>query len=179
MTYIDPDYRYMNQGYFEMNTTFGGAPQNVGNWMGRSALAGWQTGSSASSCDKEVRDKIFGNTYPSEITANERRHYYRNNVKSESFRGDPHFSDYTQKAPDSLNYNAVIKGLPLTSQFVPCPYYLPDDFVLIQFDNAQPGQNIQQFDTVTISGSEVYTVIDGAYNQTTRTRGILLCARTT
>ena len=25
MTYIDPDYRYMNQGYFEMNTTFGGA----------------------------------------------------------------------------------------------------------------------------------------------------------
>ena len=179
MTYIDPDYRYMNQAYFEMNTTFGGAPQNVGNWMGRSALAGWQTGSSASSCDKEVRDKIFGNTYPSEITANERRHYYRNNVKSESFRGDPHFSDYTQKAPDSLNYNAVIKGLPLTSQFVPCPYYLPDDFVLIQFDNAQPGQNIQQFDTVTISGSEVYTVIDGAYNQTTRTRGILLCARTT
>ena len=67
----------------------------------------------------------------------------------------------------------------MTSQFVPCPYYLPDDFVLIQFDNAQPGQNIQQFDTVTISGSEVYTVIDGAYNQTTRTRGILLCARTT
>ena len=40
------------------------------------------------------------------------------------------------------------------------------------------GQNIQQYDTVTISGSEVYTVIDGAYNQTTRTRGILLCART-
>ena len=81
--------------------------------------------------------------------------------------------------PDSLNFNAVIKGLPLTSQFVPCPFYLPDDFVLIQFDNAQPGQNIQQFDTVTISGSEVYTVINGAYNQTTRTRGILLCARTT
>ena len=25
MTYIDHDYRYMNQGYFEMNTTFGGA----------------------------------------------------------------------------------------------------------------------------------------------------------
>ena len=82
--------------------------------------------------------------------------------------------------PDSLNFNAVIKGIPLTSQFVPCPFYLPDDFVLIQFDNAQPGQNIQQFDTVTITeGSEVYTVINGSYNQTTRTRGILLCARTT
>ena len=147
--------------------------------MGRSALAGWQTGSGAHSCDREVRDKIFGSTYPSEITANERRHYYRNNDRSVSFRGDPHFSDYTQKQPDSMNHNAVIKGLPLTSQFVPCPFYLPDDFVLIQFDNAQPGQNIQQFDTVTISGSEVYTVINGSYNQTTRTRGILLCARTT
>ena len=179
MTYMDPDYRYMNQAYFEMNTTFGGGPSNVGNYMARSALAGWQTGNNANSCDKEVRDKIFGNTYPSEITANERRHYYRNNDRTVSFRGDPHFSDYTQKMPDSLNFNAVIKGIPLTSQFVPCPFYLPDDFVLIQFDNAQPGQNIQQFDTVTISGSEVYTVINGAYNQTTRTRGILLCARTT
>ena len=180
MTYMDPDYRYMDGAYFEMTTTFGGGPTNVGNYMARSALAGWQTGSSASSCDREVRDKIFGNTYPSEITSNERRHYYRNNDKSVSFRGDPHFSDYTQKMPDSLNFNAVIKGIPLTSQFVPCPFYLPDDFVLIQFDNAQPGQNIQQFDTVTITeGSEVYTVINGSYNQTTRTRGILLCARTT
>ena len=179
MTYMDPAQRYMAGGYFEMATTFGGGPSNVGNYMARSALAGWQTGSNASSCDREVRDKIFGNTYPAEITSNERRHYYRNNDKSVSFRGDPHFSDYTQKMPDSLNFNAVIKGIPLTSQFVPCPFYLPDDFVLIQFDNAQPGQNIQQFDTVTISNSEVYTVINGSYNQTTRTRGILLCARTT
>ena len=84
------------------------------------------------------------------------------------------------KQLDSLNYNAVIKGIPLSSMLVPCPFYLPDDFVLINFDHASPGQNIQQNDTITISeGSEVYTVIDGAYNQTTRTRGILLAARTT
>ena len=175
MTYMDPDYRYMDQAYFSMNTTFGGAPTNVGNWMGRSALAGWQTGSGYSSADKEVRDKIASNTYTAELGAYERRHYYRNN---ETFRGDSHFSDYTQKSPDSLNHNAVIKGIPLTSQFVPCPFYLPDDFVLIQFEHSAPGQNIQQYDTVTISGSEVYTVITGAYNQTTKTRGILLCART-
>ncbi len=175
MTYMDPDYRYMDQAYFSMNTTFGGGPSNVGNWMGRSALAGWQTGSGYNSADREVRDKIASSTYIAELGANERRHYYRNN---ETFRGDSHFNDYTQKSPDSLNHNAVIKGIPLTSQFVPCPFYLPDDFVLIQFDHSAPGQNIQQFDTVTISGSEVYTVIDGAYNQTNRTRGILLCART-
>ena len=86
----------------------------------------------------------------------------------------------SKQSPDVLNHNAVIKGIPLSSQLIPCPYYIPDDFVLIQFDHAAPGQNIQQNDTVTISeGSEVYTVIDGAYNQTTRTRGILLAARTT
>jgi len=61
---------------------------------------------------------------------------------------------------------------------VPCPYYIPDDFVLIDFDYATPSTNIQQGDTITISGSEVYTVITGSYNQTTRTRGILFCART-
>ena len=108
-------------------------------------------------------------------------HYYRNNTYSEhnNYRGDLGITDYTNKSPDVLNHNAVIKGIPLSSHMVPCPFYLPDDFVLIQFDHASPGQNIQQYDTVTISGSEVYTVIDGAYNQTNRTRGILFCARTT
>ena len=108
-----------------------------------------------------------------------RRHLYRNNSTT-NFRGYVSEDDTRNWVqPDSLNYNAVIKGIPLSSQLIPCPYYLPDDFVLINFDHASPGQNIQQNDTVTISGSEIYTVIDGAYNQDTRTRGILLAARTT
>ena len=78
------------------------------------------------------------------------------------------------------NFNAVIKGIPLATSMVPCPYYLPDDFVLIDFDYSVSAANIQQGDTITISGSEVYTVIMGSYNQTlnSRTRGILFCART-
>ena len=75
-------------------------------------------------------------------------------------------------------YNAVIKGIPLSVNIAPCPYYLPDDFVLIDFKYNVPSANIQQGDTITISGSEVYTVITGSYNQTTTTRGILFCART-
>jgi len=75
-------------------------------------------------------------------------------------------------------FNAVIKGLPLNPLLVPSPYYIPDDFVLIDFQYNIPNANIQQGDTITISGSEVYTVITGAYNQTTVTRGILFCART-
>ena len=59
----------------------------------------------------------------------------------------------------------------------PCPYYLPDDFVMIDFQINTPSANVQQGDTITISGSEVYTIITASYNQTTITRGIAFCAR--
>ena len=78
----------------------------------------------------------------------------------------------------SNNYNAVIKGIPLNSRLIPCPYYIPDDFVLIDFKYASSATNIQQGDTITISGSEVYTVITGSYNQYNETAGLLFCART-
>ena len=79
---------------------------------------------------------------------------------------------------DELQFNAVIKGMPMNSKLVPCPYYMPDDFALIDFRYNLGGVNIQQGDTVTISGSEVYEVIVASYNQTTVTRGLLFCART-
>lgn len=107
--------------------------------------------------------------------------YSRDNG-SYSRRGTNNYQDTAvqKKYMDTAtNYNAVIKGLPLNACYAPCPYYIPDDFALIQFDYATPGSNIQQGDTVTISGSEVWTVIQGSYNQTDRTRGILFCARTT
>lgn len=78
--------------------------------------------------------------------------------------------------PD-LDFNAVIKGLPISATYVPCPYYLPDDIVLIDFYYPQSNAFIAQFDTVTISPTEVYTVIDGSYNTDSVTRGILLCGR--
>ena len=78
--------------------------------------------------------------------------------------------------PDA-DYNAVVKGIPLNTLMVPSPYNMPDDFAMIDFDYASPSTNIQQGDTITISGSEVWTVITGSYNQTTRTRGMLFCAR--
>ena len=95
-------------------------------------------------------------------------------------RGGAYFnSEYADKVDDNANYGAVIKGIPLNTRLVPCPYYIPDDFALIQFDYASPDALIQMWDTVTVSGSEVYTVITASYNQTNRTRGIAFCARTT
>ena len=180
MSYFDPVYRDMSNAHHEMHTSFGNSVSQD-NWLGRQFMMGWNTGQVYYTMNTFLRDYIHATTYPTGRGNSERRHYYRNNDNSEhyNFRGDLGLTDYTNKSPDVLNHNAVIKGIPLSSHMVPCPFYLPDDFVLIQFDHASPGQNIQQYDTVTISGSEVYTVIDGAYNQTNRTRGILFCARTT
>ncbi len=101
------------------------------------------------------------------------RIYYRNNAYDVG--GSTGSADAINS---SANYNAVIKGIPLNTTMVPVPYYLPDDFVLIDFNYLSPSVNVQQGDTVTISGSEVYTVITGIYNQTTTTKGLLFCART-
>jgi hypothetical protein len=78
-----------------------------------------------------------------------------------------------------MDSNAVLKGLPLSTCMMPVPYYLPDDFVMIQFHYGSVNANIQQGDTVTVSPSEIYTVIAGSYNMTTDnvTRGVLFCGR--
>ena len=162
-------------------TTYFGAQSNYssGYYQGRLAFAGYQTGSSYANTDYYKQDYYYSTTYNHELNADEPSIYYRNNTYSTSsnFKGGNNLS--TKTSPDSVNHNAVIKGIPISGKLIPTPYYIPDDFVFIQIDIATNNQNIQQYDTVTISGSEVYTVIEGSYNQTTRTRGILFCARTT
>ena len=118
--------------------------------------------------------RVYSNSYPQSNDDRSPRTYYRDNTPSKSAGGWNNQNYVSSNA----NFNAVIKGLALNGNLIPVPYYIPDDFVLIDFDYASPSANIQQGDTVTISGSEVYTVITGSYNQTTRTRGILFCART-
>lgn len=120
---------------------------------------------------RSYKSTFYGsNTFPS-VSSDERTtgFYIRDNA-STSNRGIGISS--------SSNFNAVIKGIPINALLVPVPYYIPEEFVLIDFDYALPSATILQGDTVTISGGEVYTVITGSYNQTTRTRGILFCART-
>jgi hypothetical protein len=126
--------------------------------------------------------------YSSSGTNNYKTTQYESSIYPQNSTGEISF--YTRTSNNStgghndietLNsntfYNAVIKGIPLSAQMAPCPYYLPDDFVLIDFQINTPSVNVQQGDTITISGSEVYTVITASYNQTTTTRGIAFCAR--
>ena len=77
----------------------------------------------------------------------------------------------------AADFNAVIKGIPLNAMMVPSPYNMPDDFAIIDFVYNAPSINIQQGDTITISETEVWVVIQGCYNQTTTTRGLLFVAR--
>jgi len=136
-------------------------------------------GYSQSAEENYVDWTVESNAYPQNGTPTYARMYYRSNDNSLGFTGYQDIDITPQgRVSSEANFNAAIKGLPLNGQLLPVPYYMPDDFVLIQFHYTSASANIQQGDTITISGAEVYTVITGSYNQTTNTRGILFCART-
>lgn len=110
--------------------------------------------------------------------------YYRNYdadiPTNSSVRNSGHFNMNAA----STNFFKVIKGLPVNKYFVPQPYYLPDDFVLVQYA-FPPGETIVATgDTITISPTESYEVIiaSNSYNTFVPgfgncTRGIAFCAR--
>lgn len=68
----------------------------------------------------------------------------------------------------------IYKNIPINPHFLPVPYYLPEDFVLVEL----PWLNAAIGDTVTVSGSEIYTIIQVATNQTSIT-SLALAVRTT
>ena len=78
--------------------------------------------------------------------------------------------------------------MPICNQLAPCPYYMPDDFVMLQVA-VTPGQTeFRTGDQIDISPSEKYKVIIGD-NQKDQTGldgvtgntaiGMLFCARIT
>ena len=129
------------------------------------------TGSQYSNADSDFSSNLDGGYNKIQPNDSANRIFVRRSGghKSQSYSGTELSSD--------LAYNAVIKGIPVCSKMIPCPYYIPDDFVMIDFKYSASETNIQQGDTITISGSEVYEVIHGSYNQYGETAGILFCAR--
>ena len=72
-------------------------------------------------------------------------------------------ANYSSKVDAASNYYRPIKGLPVCGRLMPVPYYIPDDFAIIQFA-VTPGQTeFRPGDTVEVSASEVYTVIRASY----------------
>ena len=145
-------------------------------------------------CRTTSNNRKIETTYPSNInyagTANDNEvHiYYRNStydkVDNNSISNFQIASD--QISSVGVNYYKPIKGIPICNQLSPCPYYIPDDFVLIQAEVSPGATTFAVGDTVTIGTSETYTVIT-ADNQTFQTgldnvngnsaNGMLFCAR--
>ena len=148
----------------------------------RAAEYPWYPHRGYSSNDSNYVDTIYDSrSYPQSMNVLASRIYYRSEDQPQTFKGGYPYTDElnaTSRISPEANFNAVIKGLPINVNLIPCPYYLPDDFGLIEFYYNAANANIQQGDTFTISPSEVWTVITASYNQTTVTRGIAFCART-
>jgi hypothetical protein len=180
-SYLPYYYEYNSEGILMRTHTLGSSsnegPPNVSYGLAKESLYGYFRGESGSSMysidryDTNIRYNTADNTDP--------KLYYRNSsLDSITENG------VTVGVSSSADYYRVLKGIPLSNTFIPCPYYLPDDYVLIQFDTVPGLAEFYSGDTVTITaGSEVYTVIESGYVQNqssnTRTRGVLFCARTT
>ena len=95
-------------------------------------------------------------------------------------------NDDTNSVSTSAAYYRPIKGIPISNKLAPCPYYMPDDFVLIQAEVSPPATVFRSGDTVTVASGEVYTIIkaDNQINQTGLgggqvAVGMIFAARTT
>ena len=169
MTYM-PGY---NSGWSSYNNT-GNEP--VGPYsQARNAYYGYLRGDSTA--NHYVYDDYYNNI--KEGTNNATAVYYRNST----------YDKYNNVAIDSgADYYKPIKTIPVSQRMIPCPYYLPDDFVLLQVATTPGLTEFRPGDTVTVSGSEIYEVIQASYaaQQTgldgvsnNSSEGMLLLARTT
>ena len=105
--------------------------------------------------------------------------YYRNSA----------YDQHDGKSIDAnADYYKPIKGLPISNKLLPIPYYLPDDFVMLQVATTPGLVAFRTGDTITVSGSEIYEIITASYESqqngldqvnNNSTIGMLFMARTT
>ena len=81
--------------------------------------------------------------------------YYRNSFYDQ-YNGNSTASE--------ANYYKPFKGLPINERMVPCPYYLPDDFVMLQVSTTPGLTQFRTGDTVTIGETETYEIIRASYS---------------
>ena len=115
------------------------------------------------------------------------------NINTPNYEPDHDILTYYRNADydgisGTQDYYRPIKGIPLLNVFAPCPYYMPDDYVMIQVGSAPGLTEFRTGDTVTVSGGEVYTVITSSIDNSVTgldgvssgsAIGMLFCARTT
>ena len=97
---------------------------------------------------------------------------YKSNIKTEANSQLDTYLYYRNSTYDQYNGNFVssganyyrpFKGIPINERMVPCPYYLPDDFVMLQVSTSPGLTEFRTGDTVTIGGNENYEIIMASY----------------
>ncbi len=120
---------------------------------------------------------------------------YRNNIKDGDqneavvyYRNSTYDKYHDMPVSSSADYYKPIKTIPISQKMIPCPYYMPDDFVLLQVATTPGLTEFRPGDTVTISGSEIYEIIQASYQSqqtgldgvsNNSSEGVLFLARTT
>lgn len=133
-----------------------------------------------------LRDE-YGDLHRTRYTCNIDTDVDNNNTQHISIYYRNSTYDGSGIAPEA-NYYKPIKGLPIDNGLVPCPYYMPDDFAMLQVSTTPGLTQFRPGDTITISPSEVYEVILAGYQtqqngldniNNNSTIGMIFMARTT
>jgi hypothetical protein len=161
--------------YYSYYSSYGSGQEPATNWSkARDAFYGYMRNDSSF--------YLSTSTYECNIDTNNSSNnnmiYYRNST----------FDQYQGNSVDSAaNYYRPIKGIPIADKLIPCPYYMPDDFALLQVATTPGLTQFRPGDTVTVSPSEVYEVVLAGYQtqqngldnvNNNSTIGMLLLART-
>ena len=191
--WIDMEYKMASHAdanserpYYEPPISYSKAREASYGYL-RNGTDGSSRPSTATRYIPNIRTPHEYNSYISEVTM-----YYRDNTYDKATGGTaeqygaPVLEDVTNSVSSSAAYYKPIKGIPINNRFAPCPYYIPDDFVMIQFEVTPPATIFRAGDTITVAVGEVYTVIcaDNEINVTglsgsSSAVGIAFAARTT
>jgi hypothetical protein len=116
--------------------------------------------------------------------------YYRNSNYDgmQSAQTSLNYADRNKTVSPSANYYKPIKGIPISNCLMPCPYYLPDDYIMLQVSTSPGLTQFRPGDTITVSPSEVYEIIVAGYETSqngldningNNSIGMIFAARTT
>ena len=191
---IDLDHQYHGSVF-----TFEQPPNNSSNWYRaievEQYLPGFNSGEGQTGDENidnytKTMDSSYGYIRNDGYSTPAHWDYWKCNIMTVNGVGDIvtyyRNSDY-DGTHSSQDYWRPIKGLPLLNSYAPVPYYMPDDFVMIQVGSPPGLTEFKSGDTITVSGSEKYEIILASTGQAATgldgvtgnsVIGILFCART-
>lgn len=185
MNYQCPGYTYYYYGS-DGQQTENVAPRS----LGREANYGYLRNTTYSSVPTTVYESnidttnSFADGYGRVVT------YYRNSTYDgyQSSQTSLNYADRNKTVSSSANYYKPIKGIPISNHLMPCPYYLPDDYIMLQVATSPGLTAFRPGDTITVSPSEIYEIVLAGYQTAqngldnvngNNSIGMLFCARTT